>query len=230
LTIKAVLFDMGSTLVKYDVEFFEEVFQRILTSLGISRSLDDVKKAFLNAKREAKDINLLPSFGKMKCDEYWHQWDSIVLKHLEIVENEKLAGIVQSKWFDFVDSSLYPESEEVLIKLKRRGIKIGLISNGYEEEINLILEKVNFEKAIFDVIVGVDTIKKVKPNQDVFKYALNKLDVKPEEAIFVGDDVEADYKGAERAGIHSLLIDRAEEQQSGLRKIKNLREIFTQIN
>ena len=54
--------------------------------------------------------------------------------------------------------------------------------------------------------------------------------MKPEEAMFVGDNVEADYKGAENAGIHALLIDRTEKKQSGLKTIKNLKEILSQIN
>jgi putative hydrolase of the HAD superfamily len=229
LTIKAVLFDMGSTLVKYDVEFFEEVFHRILLSLSIPKSLDDIKKAFLSAKNEAKDLNLLSSFGKMKCEEYWNRWDSLVLKHLGMAEHVELGKLVQSKWFDFVDCTLYPEVKDVLSELKLQGLKIGLISNGYEEEINLILEKVNLEKATFDIIVGVDTIRQVKPNPDIFKYAVNKLDVKPEETIFVGDNVEADYKGAENAGIHALLIDRTEKKQGDLMMIRNLKEILSQI-
>ena len=220
---------MGDTLIKYDVDTFEEVFQRILISLGISRSLDEIKIAFLNSEREAKDINLLSSFGKIKCEEYWHQWDSLVLKHLKITDNEGLGRIVQFRWFDFVDSTLYPEVKEVLSELKQRGLKVGLISNGYEEEINLILEKADLEKTTFDIIVGVDTIRQTKPNPDIFKYAISKLNVKPEEAMFVGDSVEADYEGAENAGIQALLLDRTGRNQSDLRIIKNLKEILSQI-
>lgn len=230
LTIKAVLFDMGDTLVKYDVDSFEEVFQRVLISLGISRSLVEIKIAFLDSEKEAKDIDLFSSFGKIKCEEYWHQWDSLVLKHLKITDNEELARIIQSRWFDFVDSTLYPEVKEVLSELKQRGLKLGLISNGYEEEINLILEKVDLEKTTFDIIVGVDTIRQAKPNPDIFKYAISKLNVKLEETMFVGDNVEADYKGAENAGIHALLIDRTEKKQNDLRIIKNLKELLSQID
>jgi len=229
--VKVVLFDMGNTLVKYDYGLPEEVFQRVLFSLGISRSLGDMKKAFLNAEKEAEDNKLLASMGKIKRDEFWHQWDSLVLKHLGIAEHEELAkSFTHSKWMDFVDSTLYPEVKEVLSEIKRRGLKVGLISNGYEEEINLVLEKADLEKATFDIIVGVDAIKKVKPSPDIFRYAISKLDVKPEETIFVGDNIEADYKGAENAGIHALLIDRTEKQQSDLKTIKNLRELLSQID
>ena len=146
------------------------------------------------------------------------------------IESLARARIVQSRWFDFVDSTLYPEVKEVLSELKQRGLKLGLISNGYEEEINLILEKAYLEKATFDIIVGVDTIRQTKPNPDIFKYAISKLNVKPEEAMFVGDNVEADYEGAENAGIHALLIDRTEKQQSDVRTIRNLKEILSRIN
>ena len=230
MTIKAVLFDMGNTLVKYDYGFPEEVFKRVLSSLGISRSLDDIKKAFLNAKKKEEYNQLLSSLGKMKCEEYWFQWDSIVLKHLKIEEDEELPRIIHSRWFDFVDSTLYPEVMEVILELKRRGLKVGLISTAYEEEIQFILKRADLEKTTFDIIVGVDTIEKVKPDPDIFRYAISKLNVRPEEAIFVGDSVEADYEGAENAGMHALLIDRTEKKQSDLRKIKNLKEILSQID
>jgi len=230
LTIKAVLFDMGCTLIKPNFVHPGGVFQRILTSLGIYKSLDDVKKAFLNAESEAKELDLFSSFGRVEREEYWLQWDALVLKHLGIVENAELAKIVQSKWDRFADNTLYPEVRNVLSELKTRGLKIGLISNAYEEEINACMQKAGFGSAAFDVVVGVDAIGNMKPHPDVFKYALHKLNVHPEETIFVGDNVEVDYEGAESAGMHALLIDRTEKQkQSGLRTIKNLKEILSQI-
>jgi FMN phosphatase YigB (HAD superfamily) len=58
---------------------------------------------------------------------------------------------------------------------------------------------------------------------------IGELNIKPKEAIFIGDYGEADYEGAENAGIYALLIDRAEKQQSDLKIVKNLEEILTQI-
>lgn len=221
---------MGFTLIEPNFVHPGEVFQRILTSLGIYKSLEDVKKAFLNAENEAKELNLFSSFGKMKREEYWLQWDALVLKHLGIVENMELVKIVQSKWDHFVDNTLYPEVRDILSELKTRGLKIGLISNIYEETINACMQKAGLGSAAFDVVVGVDAIGEMKPHPDVFKYALQKLNVKPEEAVFIGDSVEVDYKGAENVGIEALLIDRTEKKQRGFRTIKNLKEIFSQID
>lgn len=233
MKIKAVLFDMGETLIRYDYGTPHEVFQRVLTSSGISRSLPEIKDAFSDAKKEADVIGLLSSFGLMKCEEYWNRWDSLVLKHLGIAEHVELGKVVQSKWFDFVDCTFYPEVREVLLELRRRGLKVGLISNGYEEEIAFVVEKAGLEKATFDIIVGVDTVKKAKPNPDVFRHALGKLEVRPDETLFVGDHVEIDYNGARAAGITPLLIEREDRNTNDdrdLERIRNLNEIFRFID
>jgi FMN phosphatase YigB (HAD superfamily) len=96
--------------------------------------------------------------------------------------------------------------------------------------LNLTLEEAGLGSAAFDIIVGVDAIGKMKPHPDVFKYVLHKLNVQPEEALFIGDSVEVDYKGAENIGIEALLIDRTEKKQSGLKTIKNLKELLSQID
>jgi len=231
LTTKAVLFDMGNTLIKFDVGSPEEVFHKVLASMGIIRSVDEIKRAFLNAEEEAKNLNLLSLFGKIQREAYWHKWDSLVLKHLSIAEGKELAKVVQSIWSDHVDCTPYPEVKMVLSKLKQKRLALGLISNAYEEEINLTLRKANLEKEIFDIIVGVDTIKKAKPHPDVFQYALRKLKVRPAETLFTGDKMEVDYEGAEKVGIKALLIQRTEDAKKtqGLRAISNLEEIFSYI-
>jgi 2-haloalkanoic acid dehalogenase type II len=222
---------MGGTLNKADVEHPGEVLQRILASLGISKSLDEIKMVWLKAEKEAENTSLLSLFGKLQPEEYWYKWNSLALKHLGMEENEELAKTVHSKWLDFTEVTLYPESKKVLEELRKRGLKLGLISTAYEEEIRFALEKVNLETAIFDIIVGVDTVQCMKPHPAIFQYALRKLKVRPDEAMFVGDDVELDYKGAENVGMYALLIDRTEKQkQSGLRTIKNLEEILSQIH
>ncbi len=69
MKIRAVLFDMGNTLIDYDYRSPEEVFQRILDTLNVPRSLDDIKLAFLHAQNEARDTNLLSAFGGMEWNE-----------------------------------------------------------------------------------------------------------------------------------------------------------------
>lgn len=230
MAIKAVLFDLGGTLLDFNWEHPAEIYQKALSSLGISKSFDEAKTAFLNAEKEAEELNLFSSFGKMDREEYMNQWGSLVLKHLGITEKE-LVKIVRSKWYDFTNFTLFPEAKDVLLELQQRGLKLGLISNSYEEGLHRELRDLELEESTFDIIVGVDTVQCMKPNPDIFKYALRKLNVRPEEAMFVGDDVELDYNGAENVGMYALLIDRkGKQKQSGLRTITNLKEILYQVD
>ncbi|UCE96644.1 MAG: HAD family hydrolase [Candidatus Bathyarchaeota archaeon] len=227
MTIKAVLFDLGGTILDFNWKHPAEIYQKVLFSLGISKSFDEAKAAFLKAEKEAKDINLFSSYGKIDQKEYSDQWGALVLKHLGLAENLELVRTVQSKWDDFTNFTIYPEAKDVLLELQQRGLKLGLISNGYEDGLHRLLRDLNLGKSTFDIVVGIDTVQCMKPHPDIFKYALRKLKVRPEEALFVGDELEVDYNGAKNVGIQALLIDRAEKQKQGdLRTIKNLKDVL----
>jgi putative hydrolase of the HAD superfamily len=198
--------------------------------LGISRSIKNIENATLKAEQEARDLGLLSSYGKMELQRYWHTWDSLVLKHLNIADREELANLVHSMWFDHVDCTPYTEVEEVLSELKQMGLKVGLITTAYEEEIDLILDRAKLTKKPFDIIIGADTTKQVKPHADVFRHALKMLKVEAKETIFVGDSIDTDYKGAQKAGLQAILLARRGTcQENGFKTIKNLKEIVAYI-
>lgn len=231
LKIKVVLFDLGNTLVKTWVP--EVVFHRVLGSLGIGRSVDKIKEALEKTEDQFDTLNYQSMYGKVSYREFWDKWNSLVLRYLGFPENEKLVREIEARWFDHVECELYSDVRETLSKLKQMGLKIGLISTAYEEDIYAIFGKANLQKKLFDVIIGANTIKKEKPHPDVFRYALMKLNVKPEETLFIGDSIDADYKGAEKVGIHAALIQRTENKTNetyGLRTITNLKEIFKYID
>lgn len=75
----------------------------MLNSLGISRSVDEIREALAKTEQDFADLNYRSLFGKISCEEYWKKWDSLVLKHLDVAENEELAGDIQARWFDYVD-------------------------------------------------------------------------------------------------------------------------------
>ena len=232
LAIKAVLFDMGNTLIKYDLGSPEEVFHRVLASMAISKSVDEIKRAFSSAEKEAENLNLPSAYGRIPCEEYWCKWDTLVLKHLGVAESKELANLVHSTWFDHIDWAPYPKAKDVLLKLEQMKLKLGLITTAYEEEVDLILGKANIQKKIFDVIVGADTIGEAKPHPEVFRYALRILRAEPDEALFIGNRVDTDYEAAENVGLKAILVHRTESDTSrpSLRVITSLEEIFEYIN
>jgi 2-haloalkanoic acid dehalogenase type II len=226
LKTRAVLFDLGNTLVKTWIP--EVAYQKVLASLGIKKSVEEIKDAISKTEEEFKKSNYRSMYGKVNYTEYWEKWDSLVLKNLRIFD-ECFAKEILKRWFDYADCVTYPDTKETLARLKQMDLKLGLISTAYEEDITAILERANLEKGLFDIIIGANTIKKEKPHPDVFRYALRKLKVKPEETLFVGDHIDNDYKGARAVGIHALLIQRESRSLDNItdfKRISSLEEIY----
>jgi putative hydrolase of the HAD superfamily len=231
LGIKAVLFDLGNTLVKLWIP--ETVYHRILTSFKINRSIEEIREALVKAQKDSERLKYEQLFGKIPYKEYWNKRDGLLLRHLGLPLDRKLLRKIQTRWFDYAECPLFPDVNPVLSKLRERGLKMGIISTAYEQDIDAITQKTGLQKELFDVIVGADTLKKTKPDPEVFKYALTKLKVKPQETLFIGDEIDADYRGAENAGIHALLIQRTENktsQTSDLSTIGSLEEVFKYLD
>ena len=231
LKIRAVLFDLGNTLVKTWIP--EVTYQNVLACLGIDRSIEEIRGAISRTEEEFKESTYRSRYGEVAYAEYWERWDAQFLTYLGISGDKNLAKEILVRWFDHADCVIYSDTRVTLNRLKQMGLKLGLISTAYEEDIDAILEKAGLAKGLFDVVVGANTVKKEKPHPDVFRHALGKLGVGPEEALFVGDHVDNDYKGARAVGMHALLIERecrSPDDTSDLERIRSLQEIFKFIN
>lgn len=216
--VKAILFDLGGTLV-YTTEI-PEVYKRILEAHGIKRSLEEISHAHEETERHLNIKRLAVLF-----EEYWIKWNLQILDRLGIRENMRsLAETIANRWWDYSEVEFYSDVEETLQQLRERGLKIGIVTNGLESDYRQVLQKVGFLD-FFDVAVGVDTVGRMKPDREIFLYALDRLEVSPSEALFVGDRLEEDYEGARRAGLRPLLIDRDDVISSRVEKIRSLKEI-----
>jgi putative hydrolase of the HAD superfamily len=101
-----------------------------------------------------------------------------------------------------------PYLDEVLAELKRRGYKLGVITNtvtSREEHVRIALRKIDCEK-YFDVVVTSVDMGCNKPNKKIFSTALKRLGVKPEEAMMVGDRITTDIAGGNRIGMKTVLL------------------------
>ncbi len=219
---EVVLFDLGGTLVTISNSQVPHVMKRILEHCGISRSLEEISYAWKEAEKglDFRDLTKL-------LDGFWVKWNRRILRKLHVETNNRtLARFIATHWWDYSDISLYPDAEEVLPLLKRKGVKIGLVTNGLQSDVDEILPKVNLQD-FFDIVVVIDTLRKMKPDVEVFHYALQKLKTTPSSTIFIGDELEADYKGAQRAGLMAYLIDREDKvHDESVDKISSLHDLF----
>jgi pyrophosphatase PpaX len=106
---------------------------------------------------------------------------------------------------------------EILLKfLKENGIKIGIVTSKKEDVAKRGLEISNLMKYI-DIFVSPEHTKKHKPDGEPVTYALEKLGVKREEAIMVGDSpydlLSGKNAGVKTCGVNYTMIDINELKQ-----------------
>jgi HAD superfamily hydrolase (TIGR01662 family) len=103
-------------------------------------------------------------------------------------------------------------AKSALEKLRQR-YKLGIVSNfAIPECVDKLLERHGLDK-FFDVVVVSGAINKRKPSPEIFEKALKKLDITAENAVFVGDTVDADIEGAKNAGMKAIYIERRPQKE-----------------
>jgi len=94
----------------------------------------------------------------------------------------------------------YPGVKEVLEELKRMGLKLAVVTDAMNGHALKRLQRAELLQ-YFDVVVSGDMTGRRKPEPDSIKLALNKLGVRPEEAVMVGDSIRRDIEAGKRLGM-----------------------------
>ena len=188
--IKAVIFDLDNTLI----DFMR--MKKISCDAAISAMID----AGLNVDKEKAMRELFYLYDKYGLEEKTI-FQKLLKKLTKRINYEVLAsGIVAYRRVRTGFLEPYPHVAEVLFELKRRGIKLAIVSDAprLKAWIRLVTMKLNH---IFDVVVTFDDTKEMKPGTKPFLFAFEKLKLKPYECLMVGDRPERDIKGAKKLGM-----------------------------
>lgn len=222
MQIRAVLFDLGDTLVR--TADIPEIYRRISENYGVKVSTDEIREAHKDVGESDAIEGLI-----MSGQEFWVKWNAEVLKRAGIKENRAfLARRIDELWWEYADLEVYPDVIETLTQLKAKGIKTSVITNGLKRDYEQILGRLKLTD-LFDIVVGIDTCNKAKPDKEIFLHAVNMLNVHPEQAVFIGDSVKYDYEGARKAGLKPLLIDREGKTSEDVEAIKSLIEVLVYV-
>ena len=221
MALKAVLFDLGLTLTK--TASFPEIYRRILARFGVTVSTDDI----VWAQKETESEFDVADYDENRRKEIWTNYNVHILEKLGVKEKRVfLAEQIDELWWECSHLQVYPDVEPTLSQLRAKGLKLGLVSNGFTQDLKHVLGELGLKKW-FDAVVCIDSCNCAKPDKEIFLYALDKLGVKANETIFVGDSIVYDYEGALNVGIKSYIIDREGKIPGQYDKIASLTELLT---
>lgn len=206
MTIKAILFDAGNTLIFMNP-------REILPILARHGAQAD-EAMFWKAEFEARKLLSRRidegAFGTE--DHIWTEYFRNVFQACGVPEDQlKKAGedvrdVHQERhlW-----SWMAPETPEALDRLKDAGYRLGIISNADGRVEGLIEEagiRDRFEFVMDSEIEGVE-----KPDAEIFVRGCARLGLEPADVLYVGDLYAVDVVGSRRVGLQAVLLDPMDE-------------------
>ncbi|MEK6189815.1 MAG: HAD family hydrolase [Carnobacterium alterfunditum] len=189
--IKAVLFDFDGTLLNRDAS----------VKAFIDNQYDRLKKWVGHVPKEQYMTRFI------ELDKRGYVWKDTVYRQLTqeftiftITWEELLQDYIREFQFHCVP---FDQLLEMLEDLKSKNILLGMITNGYGQFQMDNIKALGIEN-YFDMILVSEWEGIKKPDPEIFKRALRKLDVSPKHSIFVGDHPENDVKAAQNIGMKGI--------------------------
>ena len=192
--IKAIIFDLDNTLI----DFWK--MKRLASQAAITAM---IKAGLKIDKRKAWKV-----LGKL-FNEYGIENQQIFKIFLEKVigrNDERIlaAGVVAYRKVKELQLKTYPQVPSTLKKLKKRGLKLAILTDAPRFQAWTRLFGLKLEK-YFDLVIVWEDSKQKKPSKLPFKVAIKKLRIKPENIIMIGDSIYRDVLGAKKLGMTTIL-------------------------
>lgn len=212
--IEMVFLDAGETIL-HPYPSFSELFARVCRDNG-----REVSPAEVTAVRERLAPHLIdlahedgadpPALGtSVSAAESRLFWTYLYRRFLaELgIDDQALADRLFGTFTSTASYRLYDDVLDTLDRLHAAGLRLGLISN-FETWLQEMLVELEvghlFEVTVISGVEGVE-----KPDPGIYRLALERGGVAPANAVHVGDSEALDVIPARRAGMHTVLLDRA---------------------
>jgi putative hydrolase of the HAD superfamily len=212
--IKAVFFDLYQTLVRYEPPR-EEIEAEILKKFGIETTPEALVRPIITADEFIyNEIARRPLSQRTDEEKFalYARYQAVLLREAGLKYDEKvIPGLLAAMQKSAMDLALFDDVVPALNDLKKRNLVLGLISN-IEQNMTETLTKLGLPDWLEIIVTSLDAGAS-KPKPAIFRKALEQGDVKPAEAIYVGDQYQVDVLGAREAGMQGILIDRHDYYQ-----------------
>ena len=222
---RAVLFDVGGTLVHPD---WQRLAQLASEEMGGVFTDEELRRALKEALR-AVDAGLQHG-GELPADARRRGW---VFRRMygalgmdEALCDRLSARVDVAHGERHLWCGLDAEAPLVLDELKRAGLRVAVISNTEDGRLEELLELVGLA-AHFDFSIDSYVVGHRKPDATIFHLALTRLDLRPEEAVYIGDSYGHDALAARAVGMRAILLDPLDlHPESVCPRIRTLGELI----
>jgi len=187
--IKAIFFDIDNTLIDF----------MTMKHKSCEAAIDAMISAGLKVERKRALAELFKLYREYGIEE--KEIFQKLLKKLQKKVDYRLVAHGIIAYRKIKESQLYPYPHVIptLIELKKK-YKVAIISDAPRMRAWLRLVTMQLDD-FFDIVITAADVRKTKDKKIPFKVALNKLGIKPQEALMVGDRISRDIAPAKAIGI-----------------------------
>lgn len=221
--IEAITFDLWQTLIMDERELGRartlrrlEGAQEALHGAGYDFSIEHLRDAYRRCFRACREVHA------QEKDVTFDEQVNIFIGNIDEGLHSRLDGSVVERisywyaeaFFDF-PPPVVPDAYEVLVEVQRMGYRLGMISNTgmtpgrlfrrYLAQLHIL--------DFFQALTFSDEVRLCKPSPEMFHMTLKALGTSPEKALHVGDHIQNDIFGGNRAGMQTVLLGTAEGQE-----------------
>lgn len=146
--------------------------------------------------------------GKIMMDEFWKAYAQ------KLNSDPILIEVVWNQTFE-KNIEINKNVESIIKKLKKLGYKVAVCTNTIKAFSDIHIK--NNDYAIFDFVIISCEIGMRKPDREIYEFVLKKLNVEPEECVFIDNELE-NVEGAKKAGMKTILFENANQLKDNLKK------------
>jgi len=229
MAYKDLFFDLDHTLWDFETNSKETIQELYTTHRLAELGIVDFD-GFYNTY-SAHNHRLWDRYTKGFIKQEELRWKRVYLSLLDFkVSNEPLAKEMSQSYLEILPNKkhLFPYTIEILDYLKHKDYKMHLITNGFES--------VQFKKiknsGIADYFIEVITSEasnSLKPQKEIFEYALKNAKAIVDESIMIGDNESADIQGGINMGMDTIFVNHIQVEPTvpATYTITHLKELET---
>jgi len=210
--LRAVIFDLGGTLMYERATWqsvnaqADEALTNYLRGHGLELNLSTFPREFRKRlgqyfKKREKDL-LETTYSFVLRDVLTDKGYGAVSESVLRGALDQLFAVTQTNWI------LEEDTLPTLRKLEENGYRLGLVSNaGDDKDVQQLARGFGISR-YFDFILTSAACSYRKPHPRIFELALSNWYFLPNEAVMVGDNLEADIHGAQSVGLFGIWLSR----------------------
>jgi len=208
---KGIIFDMDGVI--YDIsEAIKKAVDDSVEKYNMNVNPDEVMEEIAHLIEEIQNYPV----PKILLNSY----DLLKVKFLEGISFFKKLRIAifmfnQFNKYKDAESTIFKGIDDLISKLAKN-VKLAILTNNKSQYAEEVLEKFNLSN-YFSTIVGFNDVSEVKPNPEGILKILDKWNLKPEDAIFIGD-MTTDIEAGKAANVTMICV------ASGLAKKETLKK------